>query len=96
MYADLLTTLEETAGTDVGERFFGSQKEDVQTEATGVKSSIQLASNHTEYVDTLLQLGKATKKVMNEYRHVMGDQTPEITDVYDAITKFENIQGKEL
>lgn len=95
-YADLLTTLEETAGTDVGEGFFGRQKQDVQTEATRVKNSIQLASNHAAYVDALLQLGKAAKKVMGEYRHLMGDDTPEITDVYDAITKFENIQEKEL
>ena len=62
---------------------------DIQAEIEGVKHSILLSNETNTDRLNMLALAKATQIVMGEYRHVMGDETPEINDVYKALEPFK-------
>lgn len=59
---------------------------DIQAEITGMKRSILISlagSEDTGFVGHV-------KTLMHEYRHVMGDETPEITNVEDDLKRLSS------
>ena len=87
---DILETAHPSNDDEAVEALATHTVKDVQAEIDGMKHSILLGTETNTDRLNMLALAKATQIVMGEYRHVMGDETPEINDVYKALEPFKD------
>jgi len=88
---DFYQVLSEDAGEAVSRQLFTRMREDVESESLELLRNIGRSPDEDLH-RALMEATIAAKVIMREYRHIMGDKTPEIARMELALEAVDKIQ----